>query len=98
MSTRLLLIGPAFYGLWQGFDVHLQPDGQGRRRIDFRDDLVHPQRVGPQLLIAKGVEPKDGLTIPVSQFTEPGRGGLLFRLRRGHQPRQREGDRGDEHE
>jgi len=31
----------------QRFDVHLQPDAKCRRWIDRRDDLVHPQHVGP---------------------------------------------------
>ena len=45
----------------QGLDVDLEADRQRGRRIDRRDDLVHPQHVGPQLLVAEGVEAEDGL-------------------------------------
>jgi hypothetical protein len=40
--------------------VHSQADGQrDRRRHRLLDDLVHAERVGPELLVAEGVEAED---------------------------------------
>ena len=42
--------------------VHLEPDLEGRRRIHvLLDDLVHAERVGPELLVTEGLESKDAL-------------------------------------
>ena len=53
----------------QGLDVDLEAHGQRGRRGDRRNDLVHPQHVGPQLLVAEGVVAEDGL--PISMFPLP---------------------------
>ena len=60
----------------QRVDIDLEPDRQRGRRIDRRDDLVHAQHVGPELLVAKGVEAEDRLPVLVTRGT--------LRLRRGH--------------
>ena len=48
----------------QGVDVHLESDRQGGRRVDRRHDFVHPQHIGPQLLVAEGVEAEYRLPVP----------------------------------
>ena len=45
----------------QRFDVDLETDGERRRRWNGREDLVHPQHVGPQLLVAERVVAEDAL-------------------------------------
>jgi hypothetical protein len=48
----------------QHVGVHLQPDLQGRCRVDaLFDDLVQPELVCPELFVAKGIEPEDPLAI-----------------------------------
>ena len=42
-------------------DVDLEAHRQRGRRRDRRNDLVHPQHVGPQLLVPEGVVAEDGL-------------------------------------
>ena len=47
---------------WKRLDVDLQTDGQRRRRVHCRNDLVHPQHIRPQLLVSEGVKPEDVLS------------------------------------
>ena len=42
------------------FQRSLTPLQRGRR-INRRNDFVHPQHIGPQLLVAEGVVAEDGL-------------------------------------
>ena len=48
----------------QHVGVDLEPDLERRRRIDaLLDDLVQAKLVGPQLLVAEGVEAEDALAL-----------------------------------
>ena len=66
-----------FEDLWgQHVRVHFEPDLERHRRIHvLLDDLVQAERVGPELLVTKGVEAEDTLALG-----EEGGGGLLCRL------------------
>ncbi len=49
---------------WKRVDVDLEPDPEGSRRIHRgRDDLVETESVGPERLVAEGVEPEDFLPL-----------------------------------
>jgi hypothetical protein len=50
-----------FDGPWQCLDVDLEAHRQRGRWRDGRNDLVHPQHTGPQLLVPEGVVAEDGL-------------------------------------
>ena len=52
----------------QRLDIDLEADGQRGRRIDRRNDFVHPQHIGPQLLVAEGVVAKNRLPSSVASF------------------------------
>ena len=44
--------------------VHLEPDLERGRRVDaLLDDLVQAERVGPELLVAEGIEAEDLLAL-----------------------------------
>jgi hypothetical protein len=45
----------------QCLDIHLETKSQRVGWGDGGNDLVHPQHVGPELLVAKGVVAEDGL-------------------------------------
>ena len=88
----------------QSLDVDLEAHRQRGRRGNSRDDLVHPQHIGPQLFVAEGVVAEDGL--PSRWLREPSRwllacstvrclGRLWCVCRRA---RQRDGDRQRENE
>src|SRR5215204_7793950 len=52
--------------------VHLETDGECGRRAHRRlDDLVQAQGVGPELLVAERVEPKDLLALTALALTAP---------------------------
>ena len=78
----------------QRLDVDLESNRERGGRGNRRDDFVHPQHVGPQLLVAEGVVAKDGSPIPMTAFADLssaagrlGGGGLAARTRRGPGPR-----------
>ena len=44
--------------------VHLEPDLECRRRVHvLLNDLVQAERVGPELLVTKGIEAEDALAL-----------------------------------
>ena len=45
--------------------VHLEPDAECGLGADALDHLVHLERIGPERLVAEGVEPED--VLPVEQ-------------------------------
>jgi hypothetical protein len=47
--------------LRKSLEIDLQADRERRGRIDGRNDLVHSQHVGPELLVSEGVEAEDVL-------------------------------------
>ena len=49
----------------QRLDVDLEAHRQRGRRGDRRNHFVHPQHIGPQLLVAEGVVAEDGLPSPM---------------------------------
>src|SRR5512146_3389492 len=49
---------------WQDISVDLEPDRERRRRVHaLLDDLVHVERVGPELLVTKRIEAEDALAL-----------------------------------
>ena len=83
----------------QRLDIDLQANGQRCCRIDRRNDLVHSQHIGPQLLVAKGVEAEYRLSVLVTRGTLPfRRDGSLLCLSRGNESRNGERHREDEYD
>jgi hypothetical protein len=74
--------------------IHLEADGQGRCRIDPGERLVHPEKAGPELLVAERVESEDR-----SSDVKPVDRGSLFvvLLRAGRETNRRYRDRRQEH-
>ncbi len=50
----------------QGFDVDLETNGECCCRGNGREDVMHPQHIGPQLFVAEGVIAEDALSEPMS--------------------------------
>jgi hypothetical protein len=55
---------------WQRLDVNLQAYRQRGCRWHCRDDFLHSQHIGPQLLVAESVVTKDSLSVLCAR--EPG--------------------------
>ncbi len=80
----------------QRLHIDLQANRQRGDGIDRGDDLVHPQNVRPQLLVAEGIEAEDRLSVAQRLFAvAPGCAAGLLCLCRGRVARGGVGHRED---
>jgi hypothetical protein len=82
----------------QRLDVDLEANGQCCRRIDDRQDLMHPQDVRPQLLIAERIESEDRLPFAMSDAVGLSTLDVLVRQNCAGGLRYGEGDRKHEYD